>query len=281
MVNAPVSGGGNGRDPLPGSIRRRIDRPIRIFTHPVSEATLFTIPGSHPGISAALMLEWKGIDYRRVDLLPVVSKGVLRALGFPAVTVPALRLAGHRFQGSVEIARALDRYAPDGPRLLPSGPERTGIEAAEALGESELQHPVRQILWWLLKRDRDAMRSYVEGSKIGLPIGLAIKTGGPLVAASVHFNQADDTHVRAALEALPGLLDRLDRYVADGVIGGKVPNAADFQVAPSIRLAMTVADLKPFIEDRPIGQAAKRLVPDYPGYIPPGLPDAWLEPLRA
>lgn len=243
--------------------------------------TLFTIPGSHPGASVALMLDWKGIEYRRVDLLPVISKGVLRVLGFPSITVPALKLAGHRYQGSIEIARALDRYAPDGPPLLPAGPERADVEAAEALGEGELQHPVRQILWWLLKRDRDAMRSYVEGSKIGVPVGLAVKTGGPIVAASVHFNQADDEHVQAALAALPGLLDRLDAYVASGVIGGEVPNAADFQVAPSIRLAMTVADLKPFIEDRPIGQAAMRLVPDYPGYIPPGLPQAWLDPLRA
>lgn len=246
----------------------------------MAEATLFTIPGSHPGISVALMLERKGIDYRRVDLLPVLSKGILKGLGFPSVTVPALKLGGRRFQGSIEIARALDRYAPDAPLLLPNGPERAGIEEAEALGESELQHPIRQILWWLLKRDRDAMRSYVEGSKIGLPVGLAVKTGGPLVAASVHFNKADDENVQAAVAALPGLLDRLDEFVLSGVIGGEEPNAADFQIAPSIRLAMTVGDLEPFIESRPIGHAAMRLVPDYPGYIPPGLPQAWLEPLR-
>ena len=246
----------------------------------MADATLYTIPGSHPGVSAALMLDRKGVEFRRVDLLPVLSKGVLKALGFPSVTVPALKLDGRRFQGSIEIARALDSYAPDAPLLLPIGPERAAIEEAEFLGESELQHPIRQILWWLLKRDRDAMRSYVEGSKIGLPIGLAIKTGGPLVAASVHFNQADDENVQTAIAALPGLLDRLDEFVLSGVIGGEEPNAADFQIAPSIRLAMTVGDLRPFIEDRPIGHAALRLVPDYPGHIPPGLPDAWLDPLR-
>ena len=255
-------------------------RRARIVPGLVAEATLFTIPGSHPGISVALMLERKGIGYRRVDLLPVVSKGVLRGLGFPSVTVPALKLGGRRFQGSIEIARALDRYSPEEPFLLPTGPERASIEEAEALGEGELQHPIRQILWWLLKRDREAMRSYVEGSKIGLPIGLAVKTGGPLVAASVHFNRADDENVESALAALPGLLDRLDEFVISGVIGGDEPNAADFQIAPSIRLAMTVGDLHPLIEDRPIGHAAMRLVPDYPGHIPPGLPDAWLDPLR-
>lgn len=243
-------------------------------------ATLYTIPGSHPGVSAALMLERKGIPYRRVDLLPVVSKGVVRGLGFPSVTVPALKLGGRRLQGSVEIARALDQFAPGAPPLLPTGPERAEVERAEAIGEGELQHPIRQILWWLLKRDRDAMRSYVEGSRIGLPIGLAIKTGGPLVAASVYFNRADDENVKAAIAVLPGILDRLDDFVLSGVVGGDEPNAADFQIAPSIRLATTVQDLKPFIEERPIGKAAMRLVPDYPGHLPPGLPPSWLDPLR-
>ena len=32
------------------------------------KVTLFVIPGSHPGIAARLMLERKGIDYRRIDL---------------------------------------------------------------------------------------------------------------------------------------------------------------------------------------------------------------------
>ncbi len=43
---------------------------------------LYTIPGSHPGLTARLMLEHKGIPYQRTDLLPVISKGVLKALRF-------------------------------------------------------------------------------------------------------------------------------------------------------------------------------------------------------
>ena len=38
------------------------------------------------------------------------------------------------------------------------------------------------------------------------------------------------------LEALPAQLDRVDALLAEGVIGGERPNAADFQVAPSVRL---------------------------------------------
>ena len=43
---------------------------------------------------------------------------------------------------------------------------------------------------------------------------------------------------------------------------------------------MTLDDLRPAIENRPAGQLAMRVVPDYPGQTPPILPAAWLEPLR-
>ena len=55
---------------------------------------LYVIPASHPSIAVQLMLEHKGIEYKRTDLLPVISKGVLRAVGFPGVTVPALKIDG-------------------------------------------------------------------------------------------------------------------------------------------------------------------------------------------
>ena len=57
------------------------------------------------------------------------------------------------------------------------------------------------------------------------------------------------------------------------------PNAADFQIASALGLAMTMDDLRPAIETRPAGQLAKRLVPDFPGKVPPILPAEWLEPL--
>ena len=63
------------------------------------EAKLYVIPGSHPAMAARLMLERKGIPYKRVDLIPVVSKGVLKAQRFPGVTVPALKLDGRPLLG--------------------------------------------------------------------------------------------------------------------------------------------------------------------------------------
>jgi len=241
---------------------------------------LYVIPASHPSIAVQLMLEHKGIDYKRTDLLPVISKVALRAVGFPGVTVPALKIDGDKVQGSRQITRELERLRPD-PPLFPADPEkRAAVEEAERFGDEELQHPIRQILWWGIKRDKEPLRSYSEGARIGMPIGMAMKTAAPIVALSARFNEASDENARKALEQLPSLLDRVDAYVESGVLGGDQLNAADFQIAPSIGLAMTLDDLRPAIENRPAGALARRVVPSYPGKMPPVLPAEWLTPLK-
>ena len=244
------------------------------------DARLFVIPASHPSITAELMLEHKGIAYKRTDLLPVISKGALRAVGFPGVTVPALKIDGSKVQGSRPIARELDRLRPE-PPLLPADPEKRAlVEEAERFGDEQLQHPIRQILWWAIKRDKAPLRSYSEGAKLGIPLSLAMKTAAPVVALSARFNEANDETARAAVAALPALLDQVDAWIAAGALNGEQLNAADFQIAPSIGLALTLDDLRPAIEGRPAGALAKRVVPDYPGKTPPIIPPAWLQPLR-
>jgi glutathione S-transferase len=244
------------------------------------EARLYVIPASHPSISAALMLDQKGISYKQTDLLPVISKGALRGLGFPRNTVPAIKIDGQKVQGSREIARHLDQVKPE-PPLFPADPQkRAAVEEAERFGDEELQHPIRQILWWAIKRDKAPLRSYSEGAKLGVPLSLAMKTAAPVVALSARFNEASDENVRRDLSVLPGLLDRVDAWIEAGVLNGDQLNAADFQIAPSLGLAMTIDDLRPAIESRPAGALAKRVVPDYPGKTPPILPPAWLQQLR-
>ena len=85
------------------------------------------------------MLERKGVAYKRVDLIAVMSKAILRAAGFPGVTVPALRIDGNKVQGTGAIARELDRHVPD-PPLLPADPaQRAQVEEAERWGDEVLQ----------------------------------------------------------------------------------------------------------------------------------------------
>ena len=97
------------------------------------------------------------------------------------------------------------------------------------MGDTFQRRP-RQLSRWAFKRD-PPLASYSEGARLGVPVGLAVKTGGPLVAAAARLNEATDQNVRADLAALPADLDRVDQWIKDGVIGGDEPNAADFQIA--------------------------------------------------
>lgn len=241
--------------------------------------TLYVIPGSHPAMAARRMLEEKGIEYKRVDLMPVVSRGALKAMRFPGITIPSLRIDGRKITGSREISKALDEIQPE-PPLFPADPaERVGVEDAERWADEVVQNGVRRILWNAIKRDKKPLRSFLGDAKIGVPHGMAVATAAPIIAAEIRINDVTDEAVEADIAAFPGWLDRIDAWIQDGTLGGEPPNAADFQVAAVLRLAMTMDDLRGAIEDRPAGKLAMRLVPDFPGHVPPVLPEEWLEPL--
>jgi glutathione S-transferase len=243
------------------------------------QAKLYVIPGSHPAMAARRMLELKGIPYKRVDLMPVLSRGLLRALRFPSNTVPSLVIDGRKVTGSRVIAKQLDAIQPE-PPLYPADPDRrVAVEDAERWGEEVLQPAVRRMLWNALKRNRAPLATYAEGARLGVPIGLAVKTAAPTIAAASRMNHADDESVRRDLAALPGWLKRIDDWIAEGVLGTGEPSAADLQIGASLRLAMTLDDLRPVIASRPAGELALRAIPDFPGQAPPVLPQGWLEPL--
>lgn len=239
-------------------------------------ARLYVIPGSHPSMTARLMLEAKGIAYKRMDLIPVMSKGILRAAGFPGVVVPALKIDGRKIQGSRPLALALEDMVAE-PPLYPRDPaELAKLQEAERWGDEELQQIARRIIWWVLKHDRTGMDTVMEGARVGVPVKMAVAVAGPVAALAARFNGSTDEAVKADLAQLPVTLDRIDGLIADGVLGATPPNAADYQIAPSLRLMMTLDDLRPLIEDRPAGQLALRVAPDFPGRIPASLPKDWL-----
>ena len=244
------------------------------------QTTLFVVPGSHPSMAGRLMLEHKGIAYRRVDLLPALHKPILRVMGFGDTTVPALRLDGRRLQHTLEISRALDELQPD-PPLFPADPAaRAAVQEAERWGEETLQPVPRRLSWWALRRDRTPMRSMAQGARLHVPLGLAIKTAQPIVWVEARINDADDAAIEADLAALPAMLDHVDALLGDGVLGGPSLNAADYQIATSVRLLLCFEDLRPAIDRRRAGDYARDVVRDFPGVIPPVLPAGAIAALR-
>ena len=246
------------------------------------EGKLYVIPGSHPSRAAALMLEHKGIPFKRVDMIPGPIKQVqLRAMGYPADTVPALKLDGRKIQGTCEISRALDEIRPEPPLFPSDEKKRAAVEEAERWGDDVLQSMPRRVIWNALSRDHSDLTTYSEDANLPVPAPIAARSGGMVVALAKRRNRATDEAVQRDIAELPGILDHVDGLIKDGVIGGRELNAADFQIAPSIRLAMTLDDLRPAIETRPAGELAMRVVPLFPGHTPPVLPAEWLAPLRA
>jgi glutathione S-transferase len=240
------------------------------------------MPASHPSMAVALMLDHKEIEYEVRWLLLPFSGPALRVLGFPRRTVPALRLDGRKVQGSREISAALEELKPE-PPLFPSEPaRRREVEEAERWGEETLQPAARRIVVWGLRRDRGLVAAQlaearrIQGARLPLNPRLAALTGGPTVAWYGRLVGADDEPVRADLRALPGMLERVEAWIAAGVLGGARPNAADFQIATSLGQLMTVDELRRGIEDRPSGRLSRGLVPEYPGRSAGVLPREWL-----
>lgn len=242
---------------------------------------LFSMPGSHAATTGQLLFDHKQIDYRRTDLLPVVSWVVLKALGFRDVTVPAAKIDGERVQGTRAIARELERRKPE-PALFPGDPERRRVvEEAERFGDAELQQRVREIFLWSARKDSSGLVGYLEGAQIGIPHRIAARTAGPFIALDARSRGATDDNVRRALAGFPAMLQTIDDWIDEGTLGGEPPNVADLQIAPSLRLAMSLDDLHPAIEGRPAGRLATHIVKHFPGTTPAVLPQEWLKPIIA
>ena len=243
-------------------------------------AKVYGIPGSHPVKAGMLMLGHKGVEAERVDLPNVLVKPALRAMGFPGSTVPAVKLGDRKVQTTRALARALDELQAD-PPLFPRDRElRSKVEEAERWGDEVLQEVPRRLSFSSpVRRHRSDLASLFERPVLGMPPRVAMGIAAPLLAASARLNGATDDAVRADMVALPGMLDRVDALIAEGVLGGTERNAADFQIAPSIRLLLCFEDIRPSIEGRPVERLARDVVPSYPGHVRAALPAEWLAPL--
>lgn len=191
----------------------------------------------------------------------------------PAIKMPG----GRRVQGSLAIAQALEQFAAS-PSLYPAPPaDRAAVADAEQWGDAVVQPLRRRLIRWGLRR-RLRQRQWFADVASPLPAPrLAGTVLTPIAPVFARIAGADDAQVRRDLERLPELLDEVDRLIAQGVIGGEQLNAADFQIGPSIRMLLAMADLAHLVADRPAATLAQRVVPAHP-VIPAALPADWIRP---
>jgi glutathione S-transferase len=238
---------------------------------------LYVIPGSHPCATVEAALDLKGLSYERVDLLPGFSV-VLQLARFRRRTVPGLVVDGHKVLGSRLILSTLDGLEPE-PRLYPGDP---AVDEADRWGHDVLQEEARWISLYALTKSPEAGDSFLVGANVPkLPAPLSALGTRMVFGAELRLLAGGPTAAERALRELPQMLDKVDDLIESGAIGGETPNAADLQIAGSIRLLLTMADLRDAIDARPAGRLARRLIPRYPGDIPAGaLPADWVPPLE-
>jgi glutathione S-transferase len=230
---------------------------------------LYGTKPSPPAHSVRLMLESKGLDYKPIWLLPGLHPALLRTRGFRGGTVPAIKIDGRKVQESRAISRALDELEPQ-PPLFPFDPEkRLEVEKAERWGDEVLQDVPRRIVRWMSVH-RPETRVMI-AREIGVPLPkFAAWINAP--TARRMANKVDsDEEIENTIAQVPEVLDHVDDLLAKDVIGGDPPNAADFQIATSVRALLTVRDLDAVTHGRPAADHAMKLVPEFGNDFPAGL----------
>jgi glutathione S-transferase len=250
---------------------------------------LYVIPGSHACATAKLTLEHKGIAYRTVELPTGLHPLAVRLLGFPGHptglrsvdgathaallrldrlgTVPALRYGDRRIQTNRRIAEFLEQIVPD-PPLYPSDPaRRAAVEEAVTFGDEHLQMAARRVALAAAAGagGLDAMHRRAGDGRLGALLAHNAPMRWTLneIAARLTFRAAGrDEHLLAALRPM---LDRIDGWMAEGVLGGETPNAADFAIAPSLALLDYRLDFREELRARPCFALVERLLPEPAG----------------
>ena len=246
--------------------------------------TVYVIPGSHACRSATLMLEHKGVPHRTVNFVTLTHPVAARLLGFDAGgqtraagtrrsfgirlgdrlgTVPALAAGRERISTNHRIARFLDERHPD-PPLLPADPaRRAAVEEAESWANETLQMAARRLALAAAVRDPEGMSRAGADGRLGYllyPYERLRRLIIPQIGRHIFA-----AHGRADAELmgeLPELLDRIDAWMGEGVLGGEHPNVADLMVAPSLALILYRPDAGPLFEGRPALELVDRLLPE-------------------
>jgi glutathione S-transferase len=231
------------------------------------------LPPSHPCATVEAALRLKGLEYEKVELkVGPHPQEMERLYGEGHRTVPGLLIDDEPVHGSNRILERLEQLAPE-PSLYP-GALAEAVRAAAQWGDEELQDLGRRLPWGALHFRPEAMGTFGGGPPLD-PAGTdyAIR----FARASWKYHGISAVGLAEDLAGLPAKLDRIDAWVADGLLAGAEPNAADLQIGATLSVLLTVGDVRPLIEGRPAEQVARRWFEDRPGLVPAGaFPAGWI-----
>jgi len=239
----------------------------------VPEIVLHALPPSHPCMTAEAALKRKGLAYERIDLTPGEHAATMAELyGEGHTTVPGALIDGEPVHGSRRILARLEALAP-APALYPDA-IADDVREAERWGDEELQDLGRRLPWGALHFRPEAMGTFGGAGPLD-PVGtdFAIR----VARATWKYHGITAQKLADDLAGLPAKLDHVDALAQAGTIGGEEPNAADLQIGATLRVLLTVDDLRPLLEGRPAARIARTWFPDYAGDIPAGaFPTGWI-----
>jgi glutathione S-transferase len=232
--------------------------------------TLHAVPPSHPCMTVAAALELKGLEFERVDFPHTERLERMEEIyGEGNSTVPGLLIDEQPVHGSRAILARLEQLEPE-PTLFPS----EAVREAERWGDEELQDLGRCLPWGAMYFRPEAMGTFAGGEPLDGPgTDFAIK----FVRATWRYHGITAVRLHDDLAGLPAKIAHIEQLAEDGTLDGEQPNAADLQIAATIRVLLPLGDLAPLFEGSAAERIALRFFPSYPGSVPQGAyPAGWV-----
>jgi glutathione S-transferase len=191
-----------------------------------------------------------------VNFPPGPHRVLVRAMGFKGDRVPAVKFEdGRRAQGTRELPRVLDELVPE-PRLVPDDPR--ALEA-ERWANDVLQQWARRMVASAGANDPDALTGRGAEGRLGVLLARHDVQRRVVARAVLVVFRASKDQLRQDRERTGELLDRVDAWIADGVLNGEQLRSPDFAVASSLALVEYIVALQPELRRRPLNQLVERV----------------------
>jgi hypothetical protein len=146
------------------------------------------------------------------------------------------------------------------------------VREAERWGDEGLQDLGRRLPWGALHFPEAVGTFGGVGPLDGTGTDFAIH----LVRGTWKYHGISAVRLQEDLTSLPEKLAHVETLAADGVIGGAQPNAADLQIGATLRVLLTLGDLRPLLTGSAGERIARECFPEYHGDVPAGaFPAGW------